>query len=159
MNETTEIVVTKSVTIGGVAGAGRSAGQEAPEGCMCHILEHRGFAALQPRPPDGALPEPFPSGRTSRPGRRCLGLMVLVPNRSASVRLTPTQYHRLYEMGVIPERTELMSLFRGSCLARLSLEAGASSAVRSRAGALERELTASFQAAWSIASKGAFGWT
>jgi len=42
-----------------------------------------------------------------------------------------------------------MSLFRGSCLARLSLEAGASSAVRSRDGALERELTASFQAAWS----------
>jgi len=39
---------------------------------------------------------------------------------------------------------------RGSCLARLSLEAGASSAVCSRAGALERDLTASFQAAWSI---------
>jgi len=57
-------------------------------------------------------------------------------------------------------RCGLMSLFRGSCLgthcsrgsclASLSLEAGASSAVRSRAGALERELTASFQAAWSI---------
>jgi len=30
------------------------------------------------------------------------------------------------------------------------MEAGASSAVRSKAGALERELTASFQAAWSI---------
>ncbi len=44
----------------------------------------------------------------------------------------------------------LMSLFRGPCLARLSLEAGASSAVRSRAGALERELTALFQAAQSI---------
>ena len=53
----------------------------------------------------------------------------------------------------------LMSLFRGSCLgthcsrgsclARLSPEAGASSAVRSRAGALERELTASIQAEWS----------
>ena len=56
--------------------------------------------------------------------------------------------------------SELMSLFRGSslgtrcsggsCLPGFSLEAGASSAVRSRAGALERELTASFQAAWSI---------
>jgi len=44
-------------------------------------------------------------------------------------------------------RCGLMSLFRGSCLARLSREAGASRAVRSRAGALERELTASFQAA------------
>ncbi|HQX48943.1 MAG TPA: hypothetical protein PLR25_03500 [Planctomycetaceae bacterium] len=53
----------------------------------------------------------------------------------------------------------LMSLFRGSCLgthcsrgsclARLSPEAGASSAVRSSAGALERELTASIQAEWS----------
>jgi|GEM_PF-4036994 len=38
---------------------------------------------------------------------------------------------------------------RGSRLAKLSLEAGASSAFRSRAGVLERELTASFQAAWS----------
>jgi|GEM_PF-4790575 len=57
-------------------------------------------------------------------------------------------------------RCGLMSLFRGSCLgthcsrgsclASLSLEAGASSAVRSKAGALERELTASFQAACSI---------
>jgi len=56
-------------------------------------------------------------------------------------------------------RCGLMSLFRGSCLgthcsrgsclAGLSQEAGASSAVRSRAGALERELTASFQAACS----------
>ena len=47
-------------------------------------------------------------------------------------------------------RCGLMSLLRGSCLASLSLEAGASSAVRSKAGALERELTASFQAACSI---------
>ena len=29
--------------------------------------------------------------------------------RAAAVRLTPTQYHRLYEMGVIPEKTELLS--------------------------------------------------
>jgi len=35
----------------GVAGAGRSAAKEAPEVSMCHIEEHRGFAALQPRPP------------------------------------------------------------------------------------------------------------
>ena len=41
-------------------------------------------------------------------------------------------------------RCRLISLFRGSCLAKLSLEAGAFSAVRSKAGALGRELTASF---------------
>ncbi len=29
--------------------------------------------------------------------------------RAAAVRLTPDQYHRLYEMGVIPEKTELLS--------------------------------------------------
>ena len=29
--------------------------------------------------------------------------------RAAAVRLTPAQYHRLYDMGVIPERTELLS--------------------------------------------------
>lgn len=29
--------------------------------------------------------------------------------RAAALRLTPAQYHRLYEMGVIPERTELLS--------------------------------------------------
>jgi len=29
--------------------------------------------------------------------------------RAAAVRLTPAQYHRLYEMGVIPEKTELLS--------------------------------------------------
>ncbi|HQZ66861.1 MAG TPA: hypothetical protein PLY87_17335, partial [Planctomycetaceae bacterium] len=52
-------------------------------------------------------------------------------------------------------QTSNMSLFRGSCLgthcpARLSLEAGASSALRSRAGALEREFTAS----WRYTSRG-----
>jgi len=55
---------------------------------------------------------------------------------------------------------EIMSLFRGSCLgthcyrgsclASLSLEAGAFSVASSRAGALERDLTASFQAAWNL---------
>ena len=29
--------------------------------------------------------------------------------RAAVVRLTPAQYHRLFEMGVIPEKTELLS--------------------------------------------------
>ena len=29
--------------------------------------------------------------------------------RAAAVRLTPAQYHRLYEMGIIPEKTELLS--------------------------------------------------
>ncbi|TWU42234.1 Uma2 family endonuclease [Novipirellula artificiosorum] len=29
--------------------------------------------------------------------------------RAAAVRLTPAQYHRLYEMGVLPEKTELLS--------------------------------------------------
>ena len=29
--------------------------------------------------------------------------------RAAAVRLTPAQYHRLYEMGVIPEKTVLLS--------------------------------------------------
>jgi len=35
----------------GVAGAGRSGAQEAPDVSMAHIAELRGFAALQPRPP------------------------------------------------------------------------------------------------------------
>jgi len=82
---------------------------------------------------------PFPPGKGSKVADR--------PDEGADLELSCT-------------RCGLISLFRGSslgthgprgsCLARLLLKAGASSAGRSKAGALERELTASFQTASSI---------
>jgi len=60
---------SRAQRIAWVAGAGRSAAKEAPEGSVCHIAEHRGFAPLQPRPPaDENLLMPFSMSRSC-----CLG--------------------------------------------------------------------------------------
>ena len=65
----------------GVAGAGRSAAKEAPEVSMCHIEEHRGFAALQPRPPREMLCAKL---KSTPFGTRPLGSNLGQPNYSGT---------------------------------------------------------------------------